>query len=126
MISITKAVLVSALVYPGAGLWALGQRARAAVFAVPATVAVFYLLSGISRIAHQIAEKIVNGGMGFDLARINAEVHQAIAQARDLDTALWVFVAAWILGIASTYSVGKLRDQQQAQQQPKQQPPQEP
>ncbi len=112
-----KALLISLLVFPGAGLWALGQRGRAMVFALPAAVAIIFLFQGIWEIAQSLAEQSAEAILRLDFAAVFAKVHAAVAQAEQLQTPIWVFIAAWILGMASTYSVGKLLEQQQAQQQ---------
>ncbi len=108
-----KALLLSLFVFPGAGLWALGQRGRAMVFALPAAVAVIYLFQGIWQIAMSLAEQSAEAILRLDFASVFAQVHTAVAQAEQLQTPVWVFIAAWILGLASTYSVGKLQEQKQ-------------
>lgn len=112
----TKAVIYSAFIFPGAGLWSLGQRGRAAVFAIPAIVAVGYMLVGSWRIAQRIADQmaqeiLATGQLSLDLGYILTQVREAVAQHPGLRDAQWIFIAAWLLSIASSYAVGKLQDE---------------
>lgn len=112
----TKAVIYSTFIFPGAGLWSLGQRGRAAVFAIPALVAVGYMLVGSWRIAKRIADQmaqeiLATGQFSLDLGYILTQVREAVAQSSGLQEAQWIFIAAWLLSIASSYAVGKLHDQ---------------
>lgn len=112
----TKAVIYSTFIFPGAGLWSLGQRARAAVFGIPALLAVGYMMVGswliARRIADQLAQEILaTGQFSLDPAYILKQVREAIAGDSGLQDAQWIFLAAWLLSIASSYAVGKLQDQ---------------
>jgi len=110
----TKALLCSAFIFPGAGLWLLGERGRACVFALPAAVAIINLTQGIWRIAQHVKEQLLSGELALDLPQIVAQVHLALAEASQLETSVWVFLAAWILGLASTYSVARLKQSRTA------------
>lgn len=112
----TKAVIYSTFIFPGAGLWSLGQRGRAAVFAIPALIAVGYMLVGSWRIAKRIADQmaqeiLATGQLSLDLGYILTQVREAVAQSSGLQEAQWIFIAAWLLSIASSYAVGKLHEQ---------------
>ena len=111
-----KAAVYSAFIFPGAGLWALGQKGRAAVFAVPAIVAVMYMMVGTWGIARKIADGLANeilatGQINIHLGAILAQVHQAVAESPNLENAQWIFVASWIISIFSSYAVGRLQEQ---------------
>lgn len=111
-----KAALYSAFIFPGAGLWELGQKARAAVFAVPALIAVLYMMVGAWGIAWKIADELIieiqaTGQINIDLWGILTQVRQAMAESPNLENAQWILVIAWLLSIASSYAVGKLQEQ---------------
>lgn len=94
------AVLLSALVFPGAGhLW-LKRRARACLFLLPTIVAVFVLLQQVTERASVIANDIVEGRMGLDPAAIAARV-EAVASP-GMDAAVWIIVLCWVLAIADS------------------------
>lgn len=113
---LTKAVLYSALVFPGLGLWSLGKRSRAMVFAIPALAALIYMLVESWKIAHRIAEQLsqeilATGQISLDISSILSQVRNAIAEASGLQDAQWIFILSWILGIVSTYAVGRSLEQ---------------
>lgn len=112
----TKAVIYSALIFPGLGLWSLGQRKRAAIFGIPAAAAVIYMLVGAWRIAQRIADQLAQeilatGQVSLDIGSLLTQVRAAVAEAPGLQDAQWIFLLSWILGIFSTYAVGKLQEQ---------------
>jgi hypothetical protein len=112
----TKAAIYSAFIFPGAGLWDLGQRGRAAVFGVPALIAMIYMMVGIWGIARKIADGLNNeilatGQINIDIGAILAQVHRALAESPNLENAQWIFVASWIISIFSSYAVGRLQEQ---------------
>jgi hypothetical protein len=114
----TQAVIYSALIFPGLGLWLLGKRGRAAVFAMPAIAAIVYMLIGAWKIAHRIAEQLseeilATGQISLDIGSILGQVRAAVADAPGLQDAQWIFLLSWILGIVSTYAVGRSLEQTQ-------------
>jgi hypothetical protein len=114
----TKAAIYSAFIFPGAGLWVLGQKGRAAVFGVPALIAVMFIMVGTWGIARKIADELIKeilatGQINIDLWAILAQVRQAVTESPNLENAQWIFVASWIISIFSSYAVGKLQEQSQ-------------
>lgn len=112
-----KAALYSGLVFPGAGLLVLRQAARAAIFGVPALIALIYMMSEIYAIAQRLANQIVSGELPLRLDVIYAAIHNAIFEAKELEGPLWIFIAAWIISIFSSYAAGNLMDQKAAAEQ---------
>jgi hypothetical protein len=113
-----KAAVYSAFIFPGAGLWALGQKGRAAVFAVPALIAVLYMMVGAWGIARKIADNLTKeilatGQINIDFGAILLQVHQAMVESPNLKNAQWIFIASWIISIFSSYAVGRLQEQHQ-------------
>lgn len=93
-----NAVLLSALVFPGAGhLW-LKRPRRACLFIVPTVVALVLLLQQVTERASAIANDIVDGRMALDVAAIAARV-EAVASP-GMDAVVWIIVLCWALAIA--------------------------
>lgn len=118
----TKAVLYSALVFPGAGLWWLKHYKRALVFIIPALAALWYLCStlydSIAPVYAKMLRDAEEGILVVDPSNMSAlyiklyqEIQQSIAVHQDqLYIAKAILIAAWICSIASSYFVGKKID----------------
>jgi len=118
----TKAVLYSALVFPGAGLWWLKHYKRALVFIVPALVALWYLCSTLYNSIAPIYKKMLRdaeegilivdpSNMSGLYMKLYQEIQQSIALHQDqLYIAKAILIAAWICSMASSYFVGKKID----------------
>ncbi len=108
----TKAVLLSALVFPGIGHLYLKRWAVGVVLLGVAGYAVYTIASVTMRIAMDVVQKIESSGMAPDVAAISNLVTQQLSgseQATDLAT--WAFAACWLVGIIGSYIHGRAQDQ---------------
>lgn len=107
-----KAVLLSALVLPGTGHFALKRYQRGLIFFVPALLSlaliVYYILSESFAIAEQIAQNQVP----LDAAGISQMImsHQTEPALFGATIATWVFTACWIIGTIDAYRLGRQAD----------------
>ncbi len=104
------AVLLSALVLPGAGQYWLGHKLRACLFmAVP--IATLVLAFGpVQAAAARIVEQVLTGALAPDLdlmrARIAADpsLHTPL-----LNACLWLAALCWVASIADAYWLARPR-----------------
>jgi len=107
-----KAVLLSALVFPGAGHLFLKRYITGAVLVCASLSALYLIVADILERALSIVEKIERGEVSPDVAAI-AELlsRQPIAnESQLLDAALPVLVICWLIGIADSYRCGRALD----------------
>jgi len=104
--SITKAIMLSAFVYPGAGQIYLKRHGVAAVLLVAGTVATVLVLLPVMATANAIAERVANGelSLGADLVvELHAATVAATAEARGPGLAL---LACWLSGVVHAWLCG--------------------
>ena len=105
----TKAVLLSALVYPGAGHWYLAKKGAALLFMLAATAALYVLMSSAWSQANVIAEQILSGevqpeiGALLDLMADQSSLDQS---SRSTIAIVWLGIV-WFAGILDAWRVGK-------------------
>lgn len=107
----TKAVLLSALVFPGLGHLYLKRWAAGIVLSGVAAYAVYTIASVTMRIAMDVIHKIESSGLAPDIDTITALVTQQVTgseQATDMATI--AFAACWLLGIVGSYLHGRAQD----------------
>jgi hypothetical protein len=109
MTSTTKAVLLSALVFPGCGhLW-LKSKLIGGLLTAVTVVCLYFLLSNAMDIANEISAKILSGEIPLDVASISAAVTAGISgsTSQQMTIATWVLVICWLIGIVDSYRVAK-------------------
>lgn len=101
----TKATLLSALVFPGAGHLLLKKYVMAALLAAVTMVGLYLLISQAVDIALVIADKINRGEIGLDPERIAAaiELHTTATKSQTTDMAVYAVVAAWLVGVIDSF-----------------------
>jgi hypothetical protein len=104
----SKAMWLSALVFPGSGHWLLKKYKTAGVLIVSAGAAVYFLVDYTLTKAHSIAEKIETGEVGLDINRIMALITAPPPPelATYLSIATYVLMISWIIGIVDCYRIG--------------------
>jgi hypothetical protein len=103
----TTALLLSALVFPGAGHLYLKRRGRAVLFIVPSVAAVgYFLLDAIGR-AGAMADQIMSGSLGTDPVAIAARLEQAGPASLMVNLAIYVMLACWIAAAVDAWLLGR-------------------
>jgi hypothetical protein len=92
----TTALLLSVLVFPGAGHLYLKRRGRALLFIAPTVVALGYFLADAAKRAGEMADQIMTGSLGTDPVAIAAKLEQAGPTPFLLNLAIYVMLACWI------------------------------
>jgi len=103
----TIALLLSALVFPGAGHLYLKRKTRALVFGVPTLVAAGYFLVDATRRATELADQVLSGSLGTDPVAIAARLEQAGPTSFLVDLSIWVMLACWIAAAVDAWLLGR-------------------
>ncbi len=112
-----RAAIASAFIFPGAGLFLLGQRLRGCVFAIPSALVIamlfINLLQVALRLSNELDERAKRGDFALDIPYLWHSLHNAVFDSPYWSQGKWLLLAAWICSIISSYAVGKKRDLQQ-------------
>ena len=102
-----KAVMLSALVFPGAGHLFLKKYVSGIVFAGITVVSLYFIISRTVERALEIVDKIQRGEVQLDIAAITELVSKQPADANLLNLTWTVLIIAWVIGIGDSYRVGR-------------------
>jgi uncharacterized membrane protein len=108
----TKAVLLSAFIFPGAGHVFLKKYIPGLILICASLASTYYIVSKTVEESMQIVEQIQSGYVQPDVASIEELVsnQSAGADAYLLDIATYIFIICWLIGIIDSYRVGRARD----------------
>lgn len=101
------ALLLSALVFPGAGQLFLKRRARALLFIVPTIVAAVYIVRTVLQPATEMANQLVSAGVMPDPFAIAAQLEQAGATSGMVEGAVYVMLFCWIAAAVDAWLLGR-------------------
>ena len=107
-----KAVLLSALVFPGIGHFSLKKRVQGALLSGITIVCLYFMLTSIVEVAQQISVKIQSGEIPLDVTRIRESISQTLAgnDGQLINTSSLLLVIFWIVGIVDSFRVGRSQD----------------
>jgi len=115
-----RAAILSATIFPGAGLFFLRSYVRGCIFAVPATIVIVMLFKNLFAVAFtlndQMAAEAARGVLMPDIDYMWKTLHGAIFASPYWQQGKWILLASWILSIISSYYAGKKIDQANAKQ----------
>ncbi len=108
----TKAVLLSALVFPGVGHIFLRKYIPGVALVGASFAAIYYLMSKTVEKALQITEKIQSGDVQLDVEAITELISKQSTgtEAQLLNIATAAFIICWLIGIIDSYRVGCAQD----------------
>ncbi|WP_331344849.1 hypothetical protein [Cellvibrio sp. UBA7661] len=110
-----RAAILSATIFPGAGLFFLRRYVRGCIFAVPAALIIIMLFKNLFTVAFrlnaELQEKADKGVFDFDVAYLASELHGAFFSSPYWDDGKWLLLASWVLSIISSYYAGQKIDQ---------------
>ncbi len=106
----TKAVLLSALVFPGIGHIYLKKYTAGAFLAGSSFAAIYYLITKVMERAFEISEKVQSGDVPLDVEVITDLVSQQStgADAQIMNIATTALVVFWVIGIVGSYRAGRV------------------
>ncbi len=107
-----KAVLLSALVFPGAGHFSLKKPVHGTVLVVATLVCLYFLFSTAVDMSNELGGMIQTGEMAYDQEKIKEHVTEKLASGdyQYLGIAGLVFMACWIFGVFDSFRLGRARD----------------
>lgn len=109
-----RAAILSATIFPGAGLFFLRHYVRGCIFAVPALVVIVMLFNNLFVVAFQLneqmAEEAAKGNLMPDISHMWSSLHGAIFASPYWQQGKWLLLASWLLSIISSYAAGKKID----------------
>jgi TM2 domain-containing membrane protein YozV len=108
-----KAVLLSALVFPGAGHIYLKKYISGVLLVGTALVALYLLMSKTMEKAVEISEKLQNGDVQLDIEALMELVSKSSsgADAQLLNMATLALIICWLIGVVGSYRAGSARSQ---------------
>lgn len=109
-----RAAILSATIFPGAGLFFLRHHLRGCIFALPAALVIIMLFKNLFAVAfklnEQMAAEIEKGNMTIDIGHMWNSLHGAMFTSPYWEQGKWILLASWILSIISSYFAGKKAD----------------
>ncbi len=109
-----RAAILSATIFPGAGLFFLRHYMRGCIFALPATLVIIMLFKNLFAVAFQLNEQMAaeaaRGNFMPDITHMWNTLHGAMFTSPYWEQGKWVLLASWILSIISSYFAGKKID----------------
>ena len=105
----TKAVLLSALVFPGAGHWYLAKKWSALLLMLAASAALYVLMSSAWSQANLIAEQILSGELQPEIGALLDQMAEqnGINSSSGLTIATAWMGIVWFVGILDVWRVGR-------------------
>lgn len=105
----TKAALLSALVFPGAGHFYLKKYLVGSILAAVFGTGLYYLSSTAFSSAVAISEKIQHSGAPLDLSAISELVSAQTAGVNDplLRVLPYLLLICWLVGVIDSYRLGR-------------------
>jgi len=108
----SKAALLSAVVFPGAGHLYLKRYLTGAFLSATAMFTLYFLVSDVVRRAHGIVTKIQTGEVPPDIEAITRLVSEQsqVTQSSALGTASLVLIGLWLVGVVDSYWRGGIAE----------------
>lgn len=105
----TKAVLLSALIFPGAGHLYLKSYIRGSVLLLATLFSLWTIISNAIDQANKILNQMQTQGMAIDLTRISQLSTQATQNSNDIGNSLALLglLICWLIAIIDSYRIGK-------------------
>lgn len=115
MIKSVKAVLYSAILFPGAGHFLLKKYLRGTIFLLVSIFSIFLLVSATTERAYKILEKIELGEVQPDINSILVLLMKepSPSEAQLIHTGFWLLIIIWGIGIIDSYILSKQQKKDQ-------------
>jgi hypothetical protein len=108
MTKLTKALLLSAFVYPGAGQLFLKHYKTGIGFVIITSIGLYFIIDNILKIAYQLADDITMGGAIPDSADLLNTFSQS--DSAQLNNVAIIISITWLISLLHTYFVGRETD----------------
>lgn len=101
-----KAVLISALVYPGLGHFLFKKYIAGAVIFGSFSICLFLLISDIITTTNQVIMQVQRGQIPLDISAISDAILMAPgSNIQTLNIYSYLIIAAWVIGILDIYRI---------------------
>lgn len=114
-----RAAILSATIFPGAGLFFLRSYVRGCIFALPALIVIAMLFKNLFvvtlQLNEQMAAEAARGNFSLDISHMWGTLHGALFTSPYWEHGKWILLASWVLSIVSSYFAGKKIDQMSTQ-----------
>jgi hypothetical protein len=111
-----KALLLSALAFPGAGHYYLKKPLLGTLLAGISLLCIYLLFTTSLEIAEDLSKKIQAGEIPLDVNRLEQELTKGPAGKSSLiDISTYVLEACWLIGVADSFRVGRAKDKADAE-----------
>ena len=109
MNKITKTILLSGLVFPGAGHLYLKARLTGFSLLGVSLLCLIYIVNTVMQQANAIVDKILANQLPPDITTITAFVQKELAglDTQSQNMAMLVLVACWFIGLFDSYRIAK-------------------
>ncbi len=109
-----KAALLSGLVLPGSGYFALKRPVRGVVVLALSTVSLVYLVNSAMQQAALVMDKAMSGDMPLDANGIEKMMSATPAGASEMlsNIATFLLIGCWLFSIIDGYRIGRNQDQE--------------
>ncbi len=103
-----KAVLLSALVFPGIGHFSLKKPLQGSILSGITIVCLYLLLSAVVDIAQELTLKIQSGEVPLDVIEISELVSQQLAgsDGQLVNIPSLLVVICWVVGVVDSFRIG--------------------
>ena len=107
-----KAVLLSALVFPGTGHFSLKKPVQGTILVLITLVCLYFLFSTAVDLSNDFGSKIQTGQMDYDPEKLKELVTDKLTNGdyQYLRIAGLVFMACWIFGVFDSLRIGRIKD----------------
>jgi len=107
-----KAVLLSALVFPGTGHFSLKKPIKGSILLCITLICLYFLFSAAMNISKELQGKILSGEMGYDKTEVTAIVTEKISGGdyEYLGLASMGFLFCWVYGFIDSLRLGRIKD----------------
>lgn len=114
-----RAAILSATIFPGAGLFFLRHYIRGCIFALPALLVIIMLFKNLFSVAfklnRELADEAAKGNYAIDISHMWNSLHGALFTSPYWEQGKWILLASWIFSIISSYFAGAKTDQKKTQ-----------
>ncbi len=112
----TTAVLISALVLPGAGHFYLKKPVVGSVLMGITFVCLYFIFSTIFTVSRTLAVSIQGGDIPFDIGKITELASHELSGGNDrvIIIATFSLIICWLIAIADAFRIGKLQGKNDA------------
>ncbi len=107
-----KALLLSALVFPGCGHFFLKKNIQGTLLAAVSVVCFYLLLVTTVAMAQEISDRILRGEIPMDIVIISGEILKLLRDSgvHQINMTTSLLFICWIIGMADSYRLGRIVD----------------